>query len=276
LITFFKNTTTLYLFVCLFIIPGCNEQKDPPTKILVESRTTKYKYVSDKLDSTGTLYERILYDKLGRDSIIENYDGSGSLYLKTVLHYDSAGNKIRSIDYKANGKLESKTEFKYTTDGQILARNREHINGGYNLGKFIYNDRRERIKEIWTTSYYIDHLGEWFTSEVILLRSFNEKGYCIGVKESADGKPFEDKKTVFDSLGHIVYEDWGDNFRKFKYDENGNQIEELSLDKNKKLLNRWVSVYDSNNVRIEYITYNSLNEPVEVLKKKFIYKYFSF
>jgi len=92
------------------------------------------------------------------------------------------------------------------------------------------------------------------------------------VKESADGKPFEGKKTEFDSLGHIIYEDWGNNFRKFRYDENGNQIEEISLDVNKKLVNRWVSMYDSSNVRIEYITYNSLNEPIEVLKKEFIYK----
>jgi len=33
-----------------------------------------------------------------------------------------------------------------------------------------------------------------------------------------------------------------------------------------------VSVYDNNNVRVEYITYNSSNEPVEVLKKEMIYK----
>jgi hypothetical protein len=106
----------------------------------------------------------------------------------------------------------------------------------------------------------------------MFLRTYNDSGYCIGVKESADGKSFKDKKTVFDSLGHIIYEDWGNNFRKFRYDNNGNQIEELSLDINNKLVNRWVSVYDTNNVRIEYITFDSLYEPIEVLKKELIFK----
>jgi len=94
----------------------------------------------------------------------------------------------------------------------------------------------------------------------------------MGVKESADGKPFEDKKTVFNSLGQIIFEDWGDNFQKYKYDKNGNEIEHLYLDINYKLVKRLVSVYDNNNVRVEYITYNSSNEPVEVLKKEMIYK----
>ena len=111
------------------------------------------------------------------------------------------------------------------------------------------------------------NLDEWYTSEDILIRTYNDKGYCIGVKESADGKPFKDKKTVFDSLGHIIYEDWGNNFRKFRYDKNGNQIEELSLDINNKLVNRWVNILILNDVRIEYITYDSLNEPIEVLRK---------
>ena len=95
---------------------------------------------------------------------------------------------------------------------------------------------------------------------------------CLGVKESADGRPFKDKKTVFDSLGRITFEDWDDNFQKYTYDKNGNEIEHLYLDKNNKLVWRWVSVYDTNNVLVEYITYNSLNEPVELLKKEMIWK----
>jgi len=73
-------------------------------------------------------------------------------------------------------------------------------------------------------------------------------------------------------LGHIIFEDWGNNIQKYSYDKNGNEIEHLYLDTNQKLVKRWVSVYDTNNVRVEYITYNSLNEPIEVLKKVMIYK----
>ena len=89
------------------------------------------------MDSTGTLYERIIYDNLERDSIIENYDGNGSLYLKTLLYYDSTGNKIKSVDCKPDGEVESTTSFKYSNDGKLLERNREHANGGFNRGKFI-------------------------------------------------------------------------------------------------------------------------------------------
>ncbi|MBE0570776.1 MAG: hypothetical protein IH618_04455 [Ignavibacteriaceae bacterium] len=266
------NTATLFFLIFVCIISCTTEKNQTSSKILVESRTTKYKFVDDKIDSTGTLYERIIYDILGRDSVIENYDGNGSLYLRTLLHCDSAGNKIKSVDFKPDGNVESTTEFKYSVDGKLLERNREHINGGINHGKIFYDDKGNRIKEIWTSKWYLGQSDEWYTSEVILLKTYNDKGYCIGVKESADGKPFIDKKTIFDSLGHIIFEDWGDNFQKYAYDQSGNEIEHLYLDKNNKLVWRWVSVYDTNNVRLEYSTYNSLNEPVEVLKKEMIYQ----
>ncbi|MBK9097133.1 MAG: hypothetical protein IPM14_03245 [bacterium] len=267
-----KKLVTVLLFILIFTLSCTFDKNQPSKKILFESRTTKYKYVDGKLDSTGTLFERIIYEKFGRDSVIENYDGNGSLYLKTLLFYDSIGNKIKSVDCKPDGKVESTTEFKYSVDGKLLERNREHVNGGINQGKFFYDDKGNRIKEIWTSKWYLGQSDEWYTSEVILLKTYNDKGYCIGVKESANGKPFVDKKTVFDSLGHIIFEDWGDNLRKYTYDENGNETEHLYLDVNQKLVKRWVSVYDTNNVRVEYITYNSLNEPVEVLKKEMVYK----
>lgn len=268
-----RFTHIVLLVIGLIAISACTNIKDPTSKkILIESQTKKYKYVDGKLDSTGTLFERIIYEKFGRDSVIENYDGNGSIYLRTFLHYDSAGNKIKSVDCKPDGKVESTTEFKYSVDGKLLERNREHNNGGINHGKFFYDDKGDRIKEIWTSKWYLGQSDEWYTSEVILLKTFNDKGYCIGVKESAGGKPFIDKKTVFDSLGRIIFEDWGDNFQQYNYDKDGNEIEHLYLDVNSKLVRRWVSVYDTNNVRVEYITYNSMNEPVEVLKTNLIYR----
>jgi hypothetical protein len=188
------------------------------------------------------------------------------------LLYDTSGNKVKSVDYKSDGSVDAVTEYKYSNYDKLKGSYREHSGGGFNQSQFFYDSLGNRVKEIWTSKYYIDHLDEWYTSEVILLRTFNDKGFCTGVKESADGKPFIDKKTLFDSLGQIVYEDWGDNFQKYTYDKNGNEIEHLYLDTNNKLVWRWVSVYDTNNVRLEYIKYNSLNEPVEVLKKEMIYK----
>jgi hypothetical protein len=263
----------IFLVVSVVTALSCSHNEKPTsTKVLIESQTKKYKYVDGKLDSTGILYEKIFFDQHGRDSIIENYNDSGLLFLRTVLYFDSAGNKVKSVDYNSDGNLESTTEYKYSDKGKIIESFRQHTGGGFNRGQFVYDSLGNRIKEIWTSKWYIDDQDEWYTSEIILLRTYNDKGFCNGVKESADGKPFKDKKTVFDSLGHIIYEDWGTNFRKFRYDKNGNQIEELSLDINNKLVNRWVSIYDINNVRIEYYTYNELNEPAELLKKEFIYK----
>ena len=263
----------MLLVIGLIAISGCTNNKEPTSKkVLVESRTLKYKYVDGKLDSTGTLYERIFFDKKGRDSIIENYNDNGSLILRTILFYDTSGNKVKSVDYKSDGSLEATTEYKYSDNGKIIESFRQHIGGGINRGQFIYDSLGNRIKEIWTSKWYIDYRDEWYSSEVILLRTYSEKGFCTGVKESEDGKPFIDKKTVFDSLGQIIYEDWGDNFQKYTYDKNGNEIEHLYLDINNKLVNRWVSVYDTNNVLIEYYTYNEQNKPTQLLKKKMIYK----
>lgn len=261
------------LVLALITISACTNTKDPASKkVLIESRTKKYKFVDGKLDSTGVLYEKIIFDKKGRDSIIENYNDSGSLMLRTILYYDSTGNKVKSLDYKPDGKIESTTEYKYSSDGNITGSYREHSGGGFNRSQFYYDSLGNRVKEIWTSKYYIEHLDEWYISEVILLRTYSDKGFCTGVKESEDGKPFIDKKTVFDSLGHIIFEDWGNNFQKYSYDKDGNEIEHLYLDTSNKLVWRWVSMYDTNNVRREYTRYNSLNEPVDVLKTELIYK----
>lgn len=268
-----KFTHIVLLLISLIVISACTNTQEPTLKkILVESRTTKHKFVDGNLDSTGTLYERIIFDKLGRDSIIENYNDNSFLILRTILFYDSAGRKIKSVDYKSDGSVEATTEFKYSIEGKLIGSYRDHSGGGFNQSQFFYDSLGNRVKEIWTSKWYIEYSSEWYSSEVILMRTFNDKGFCTSVKESADGKPFKDKKTVFDSLGHIIYEDWGNNFRKFRYDKNGNQIEELSLDINNNLVSRWVSVYDTNNVRIKYMKYNSLNEPVEMIKTEMIYE----
>ena len=268
-----KFTHIVLLLISLIVISACTNTQEPTSKnFLVESRTIKYNYIDGKLDSTGTLYERIIFDKNERNSIIENYSDNGSLILRTILFYDTSGNKVKSVDYKSDGSVEAVTEYKYSNNDKLTGSYREHSSGGFNQSQFFYDSLMNRVKEIWTSKYYIDHLDEWYTSEVILLRTFNDEGFCIGVKESEDGKPFIDKKTVFDSLGQIIYEDWGDNFQKYTYDKNGNEIEHLYLDTNNKLVWRWVSVYDTNNVRIEFNKYDSLNELVEMLKTKLLYE----
>lgn len=273
LTTLIKNALIIFLLISL-ILTSCSSENEKPTskKILAESCTIKHNYIDGKLDSTGTLYERIIFDKNERDSIIENYSDNGSLILRTILFYNTSGNKVKSVDYKSDGNIESTTAYEYSGDGKIIGSYRKHSGGGFNQAQFFYDSLGNRFKEIWTSKWYIDNSNEWYTSEVILLRNFNDEGFCIGVKESKDGKPFIDKKTVFDSLGHIIYEDWGDNFQKYTYDKNGNEIEHLYLDTNNKLVWRWVSRYDTNNVRLEYVKYNSLNEPIEVLKKEIFYK----
>jgi hypothetical protein len=267
-----KNIFILFLILCLIVLSCSSENKKSLQKNFTALRTIKYRYIDGKLDSAGTLYERIIFDKKGIDSIIENYTDNGLLTLRTIIYYDSTGNKVKSIDHKSDGSIESTTEYRYSNNGKLTGSYREHSGGGFNRSQFFYDSLGNRVKEIWTTKYYFEHLNEWYTSEDILLRTFNENGFCIGVKESADGKPFKDKKTVFDSLGHIIFEDWGDNYQKYTYDKNGNEIEHLYLDVNEQLVWRWVSVYDTKNVRINYTKYNFLNEPVEVLKTELIYE----
>jgi len=80
-----RFTHIVLLIIGLIAISACTNNKEPTSKkVLIESRTLKYRYVDGKLDSTGTLYERIIFDKQGKDSIIENYNDSGSLILRTV------------------------------------------------------------------------------------------------------------------------------------------------------------------------------------------------
>ncbi|HEX9741143.1 MAG TPA: hypothetical protein VGA29_10245, partial [Ignavibacteriaceae bacterium] len=75
------------------------------------------------------MHERIVYDKNGRDSIIEIYDKDGLLFKTTILYYDSSGNNTKSLSYGSDGKVESKTEIKYSIRGEILEENKEVIDG---------------------------------------------------------------------------------------------------------------------------------------------------
>ena len=92
------NTASLFIIIIIFVISCTQDKYQLSTKTLVGSRTKKFKFVDGKLNTTGVLFEQIFYDNQGRDSIIENYDSNGKLYLRTILYYDSIGNKIKSTD----------------------------------------------------------------------------------------------------------------------------------------------------------------------------------
>jgi hypothetical protein len=82
------------------------------------------------------------------------------LILRTVLYYDSAGRKIKSVDYKSDESVEASTEFKYSNNGKLSGSYRDHSGGGFNQAQFFYDSLGNRIKEIWTSKWYIDNEDE--------------------------------------------------------------------------------------------------------------------
>ena len=154
---------------------------------------------------------------------------------------------------------------KYKLNGYMIESN------GFIPTKFTYNDKNQIIEE------------NNFTSNTKLLHKYDSTGLEIEMNNFHMDTLVQKKKFKYDIKGNeieynsydyngklsfkiknkfdgkkIIESKWLNNdgtlssTNKYKYDKNGNIIEDITIDSNNKVTNKYNSTYDKNNNLIEY------------------------
>ena len=168
-------------------------------------------------------------------------NGAGQVRQTLTYEYDSNNILVKVKYYNASGQLTSTKE------------PNEKKEGDYGLS---YNTKGEVISK--TYSKY-DSLEKTYTSR--LLTAENEMRYEN--KYWVNDKMQILEWTIIDKVQH----------RKsktiFKYDDNGNEVEELKYDMNESLTEKFISKYNYKNLLIESFWYEPADKLTQVSKYEY-------
>ena len=264
-----KNIYLLILLTLLIslIFPSCSHKSNSKVRIPVRYDLIGYKYSFGKPDTSGIIKEKVFFNANGKDSIKILFDESGIQKSKTLFNYDSLGNICQSITYNAFGEVKTKSSYEYDNKGLILSSKEDDADGGYHYQTYYYNNGK-LIRKHWQANYNMS--SEWTKADEVVYLDYDIKDRLIAERYCDNNKVSYVFYYKNDSLGRQIEMSIQSNTRKYKYDNNGNITEEISLSGDGKQAWRWVRKYNTQKVLIEEITFNSLNEPIE-LQKKIIY-----
>ncbi|MFJ1383243.1 RHS repeat domain-containing protein [Capnocytophaga canimorsus] len=183
-----------------------------------------------KSNSPQKIRYECIYNPQGRAIEKIFYEEDGNILNKQTCKYDEQGNKIEEIS--DNNIFSMKSIRKYNEKEELI----EYIEYGYEdetvsrKEKLIYyeeGERGNRVKTIW----YEYKFGKTFNVE----RYYNEH----------------------EKLIEAIYYKEGNIYRKetWKYDDKGNEIENICYDKNGKIGLKTTLKYDDKGNEIEYIMY---------------------
>lgn len=188
-----------------------------------------------------TIINETEYDDKGNETKMVSKNGAGQVRQTLTYEYDSNNILVKVKYYNASGQLTSTKE------------PNEKKEGDYGLS---YNTKGEVISK--TYSKY-DSLEKTYTSR--LLTAENEMRYEN--KYWVNDKMQILEWTIIDKVQH----------RKsktiFKYDDNGNEVEELKYDMNESLTEKFISKYNYKNLLIESFWYEPADKLTQVSKYEY-------
>ena len=218
-----------------------------------------------KVAKKGSLRSEIFFNEFGKSTKSSTYFPDMTIINETA--YDDNGNEIKMISRNATGQIRQTLVYEYDANnillkvkyfnasGQLtsIKEPNEKREGDYKLS---YNTKGEVISK--TYSKY-DSLEKTYTSR--LLTPENEMRY-------------ENKYWVNDKMQIL---EWTiiDNVQNrksktiFKYDDNGNEIEELKYDASGYITDKFISSYNERNLLTESYWYESADKLTQVSKYEY-------
>src|SRR5690606_31416434 len=183
------------------------------------------------------------YDDKGNEVKMVSKNGAGQITQALVYQYDSNNILLKVKYYNGSGQLTSTKE------------QNEKMEGDYKLS---YNTTGEVISK--TYSKY-DSLEKTYTSR--LLTPANEMRY-------------ENKYWVNDKMQILEWTiiDNVQNRRSktiFKYDDNGNEVEELKYDTSGNITDKIINRYNERNLLIESYWYEPADKLTQVSKYEYVF-----
>ncbi len=281
---------------------------------------TKYPYKFGKVSSEGITESLTRYNSKGQKTKVTTYDPSdgkissitsyqydkqGNLIeellkkdeqtLKTSHRYDARNNRIETVYYTADGKVEKKITNIYDQsgllletygrleDGKMFMRDTYLYDGKGNVVEFrnslrkfeITYDRKGNILTVFKYNRYFQSydsvhyvLNEWFGFEydgngnLVELKAFRPDSTLKTRSQyvvQTNGKLLAEKQ--FSADGRLIYN------KTFLYDKDQNLVEVSGNDRLMKF--KELYKYDSKGNTVQWITYNQVNEPQSLMKFTF-------
>ena len=222
-------------------------------------------------------YNQYIYDKSGNLIEINVATNTDSLTNKYIYKYNKKNKQIENSWYNGEGKLMNRNRFEYDDDEKLVQEIEYLGDGSVNEVQKLEYDKKGNLY-----SYYNDN---WLTGKTTKTFFYDKKGNLIK-KEGIQEKNIIGTKC---KLIIYTYDEKGNELERkdcdkvisksdFKYDNNGNIIEEVFFGYDKetervseKITRRYVIEYDKNNNWIKRINYKNEFTPNTIEERKIEY-----
>ncbi len=268
-----KIISILTLIIFLSACGGRGKEKETHVKILgLKGRVKSVKYSSYDAElkfgeikkgarsSSGQDNRYYYFNEEGVKVEEGEYDLNGQIQRKRLYRYNESGKLIETSDFNLNDEFTGKTIYKTDDKGNLIETSEFDSKGEF-MGKIIYT-RDEKGNAVETNSYdSMGSLDSKFNSEYDkkgrVLETiyygangelnkktyikYDGKGRTIEIKLIAEGSIFiqnfkYENKEKDDLTTMIKYEDYlimSKTIYRYKYDENGNWIQKISIEDKK-------------------------------------------
>lgn len=257
-----------------------------------------------RYNGDGNIVEEIAYNSIGeiKSRTTFRYNTKGNVFeevlkrdensFKTIHRYNTSGKRVETVYYKADGSIDKKITFiyddhnllletiGYLDDGRVFQRDSYFYDSDgnviefkNNLNRFFYTYNADGA--IATIEKYLRHFQVVDSTQYVLADRFlfehDRNGNLISmIHERPDNTVRSHFRYAFNSAGQMTEEKEFNAegrlmyTRRLAYDKNGNISEEQGTEAGKKF--RHTYKYDSRGNKIEWTSFDQINEPQFVTK----------
>ncbi len=202
---------------------------------------------NDKENNDKIKSGSILYDEKGNIIGSEVYN-DGKLSAKYVRKYNNQGKLIDETSYDAFGNIIENTTHTYDEKGNAVEFNQKSRTFEYNTSS-RYDNKGNLIQQIVSSSTFKQPVTKTFTYR------FDSKGRKI--EEVNSQNPQRPIIYTYEKKGNVIKKEID---HMFKYDVNGNTLEETEIDSEGNIRSKIICKYDSEGNNIEKITTTNYGE----------------
>jgi hypothetical protein len=254
-----------------------------------KTKETLYNPADGKVASTITY----TYDKNG--NLVEEVTKRDEVSTKIVHRYNIVNRKIESVYYTSDGAVERKMSYIYDetgllletvgrlNDGRIFMKDTYLYDGDGNVIEFKNNLKKYVMQyDQFGNLSFVAKFNRYFKAQDTVQFNLNElfamdydrSGHLLEMRSMRPDSTLKAKtKYLVNEFGQILEEKeyTGENrlvySRTVKYDKFQNLTEEYGVDRALKF--KQIYKYDSRGNRIEWISYDQINEPIILTKYSF-------
>jgi len=246
------------------------------------SRIYKYRYNEKNLKIERTFQhadgiidftDTYSYDD-NSNLIEENHHDNEKDYLndKTIYKYDRIGKLLGKIEYSSDSDIKGKEVFRYNDAGDLI------VESHYDSEDSTSINYRQ-ISKFGTKGNIIEKITIFSTIENKYIKQFDENGNLIFVTEFDNDSLHSKISYTYDLNNRLIeesllfleskYRYLGAYKTKYKYDTNGNLINEEWFNKDYNLYQKYIYQYDENGNLLNATAYNSKGD----ILSKYSYSY---